>query len=226
LTYLIVSEPDLWDRHEFSPSPVDASWTPSSRTTVHRDAFGRPARVLQEHLIDGVWQPSKEESYSYGPYGVVAYQQRAVNGDGPWQTIHQQTYAYNPNGTLAQVDEWRYDDDLGAERRSYRISFTWAPTPTSSAPQTDLPHAARLGQNYPNPFSEETTISVGLITPDRVTLTVYNLLGQRVATLHDGLLSVGDHTFDFRSDGFSNGVYLYRLSTSAGSSTRQMVLLK
>ncbi|MEM1093504.1 MAG: T9SS type A sorting domain-containing protein [Bacteroidota bacterium] len=226
LTYLIVSEPDLWDRREFSPSPVDASWTLSSRTTVFRDAFNRPARVLYEHLVDGVWQPSKEVSYHYGPYGVASYQQRTANGGGPWQTAHEQTYAYNPNGTLAQVEEWRSSDDISATPRAYRISFTWAPAPTSSATQTDTPYEARLGQNYPNPFSSETTISVGLSAPDRVALTVYNLLGQRVATLHDGLLAVGEHTFDFQGDGLPNGVYVYRLSTSAGSSTRQMVLLE
>jgi photosystem II stability/assembly factor-like uncharacterized protein len=74
------------------------------------------------------------------------------------------------------------------------------------------PPAARLYQNYPNPFNPATTIGFRLPEQSVVTLTVYSLLGQRVAELVAGEeFDEGVHTLEFRPDGLATGTYLYEL---------------
>ena len=97
--------------------------------------------------------------------------------------------------------------------------------------QAILPEAFSLRQNFPNPFNPETVIEFAMQRPGLVSLEVYNIAGQRVATLIDGFLPAGDHRASFNSDGYAggqlaSGVYLYRLRAGEFATTRKMVLLK
>ena len=91
----------------------------------------------------------------------------------------------------------------------------------------EVPARFALRQNYPNPFNPATNITFDLPAAERVTLEVYNLLGQRVATLVDGQrFSAGTYTVPFDGSALSSGVYLYVLRTANRAETRSMVLLK
>jgi len=89
-----------------------------------------------------------------------------------------------------------------------------------------------LGQNYPNPFNPSTTIRYALPFESKVAITVYNLLGQEVATLVNDVKSSGYHEVVFNASSLSSGVYLYRINavSSTGSkefsSTKKLILLK
>lgn len=101
----------------------------------------------------------------------------------------------------------------------------------------DLPQTFSLLQNYPNPFNPTTTLGYTLPKDAHVTLSVYNVLGQRVATLRDEVQYVGYHTLlwdgtnDFGSK-VASGIYFYRIEakpadgSAAFSSIKKMVLLK
>lgn len=97
---------------------------------------------------------------------------------------------------------------------------------TSSESSPDLPQRPQLAQNYPNPFNPITTIQFTLNRASDVTLEVFNITGQRVATLVRGPLSAGNHRHTFDASGLSSGIYLYRLKTPEQMLTRQMVLIK
>ena len=96
---------------------------------------------------------------------------------------------------------------------------------------TQPPADYGLAQNSPNPFNPETTISFQAPDPGKVTLVVYNMLGQAVRTLVDGEIGAGTHTA--RWDGRDNlgrrvasGIYLYRMRAGEFSMVRRMALVK
>ncbi|UCE19412.1 MAG: T9SS type A sorting domain-containing protein, partial [Gemmatimonadota bacterium] len=91
-----------------------------------------------------------------------------------------------------------------------------------------VPAEYQLSQNYPNPFNPETDITFGLPQAEKVTLTVYNLLGQVVDVLVDGPLKAGHHTVTWDASDMASGIYYYQLTANNGqwSQTRSMVLLK
>ncbi|MFC1481619.1 T9SS type A sorting domain-containing protein [Candidatus Neomarinimicrobiota bacterium] len=100
-------------------------------------------------------------------------------------------------------------------------------TPSATEPASGAPSSFRLAQNYPNPFNPTTTIGFDLIKAGHVTLKVYNLVGQEVATLVDQPMGIGRHSVQWSGDGsVSAGIYFYRLSTSNNVQTQKMVLLK
>jgi len=91
---------------------------------------------------------------------------------------------------------------------------------------TQLPSSYSLEQNYPNPFNPTTSIAFSLPQSAQVNLTVYDVLGRQVATLVNGQLSAGQHSVQFEASSLPSGMYLYRLTTPAGSISQKMVLLK
>jgi len=83
-----------------------------------------------------------------------------------------------------------------------------------------------LGQNYPNPFNPSTIISYQLPIASKVSLKVYNLLGQEINTLYEGLHQAGNFTATFNAGGLSSGIYLYRLEAGNSVFTKKALLLK
>jgi fibronectin type 3 domain-containing protein len=94
------------------------------------------------------------------------------------------------------------------------------------------PTKFQLLQNYPNPFNPSTTITVLIPERSKIEVKVYNILGERVTTIHSGILEPGRHGFiwdgqDEIGNKITSGIYIYRLTTDKGKSfTRKMILLK
>ncbi len=84
----------------------------------------------------------------------------------------------------------------------------------------------RLNQNYPNPFNPSTIISYLLAKKSHVTLTIYDVLGRRVATLVNQNENAGSYDVRFDGSALTSGVYFYRLQAAAYSQTRKLLLLK
>jgi hypothetical protein len=95
-----------------------------------------------------------------------------------------------------------------------------------SAIDGSLPGTFLLHQNYPNPFNPTTTIRYALPTRSQVTLTVFNPLGQRVATLVEGEREAGHHEARFDASGLATGVYLYRLQAGEFVRSRRLLFLR
>jgi len=98
-----------------------------------------------------------------------------------------------------------------------------------------LPKNFSLAQNYPNPFNPKTTIRYDLARPGRVTVEVYNLLGQQITTLVDKFQGSGVHRVIWDGKGkdgepLASGIYFYRLTVERNdvrtSETKKMLLLK
>ena len=100
-------------------------------------------------------------------------------------------------------------------------------SPTSVETSADLiVDDFQLLQNYPNPFNPATTIEFRVGKRMDISLSVFNLLGQKVADLVSGSLEPGNYKINFDATGLASGVYLYRLQSSENTISRKMQLLK
>ncbi len=97
--------------------------------------------------------------------------------------------------------------------------------------EVNAPVAYSLEQNYPNPFNPATTIAFGLASDSKVTLKIFDVLGQEAATIANDNFSAGQHKVDFDAAGLNSGVYFYSIDAAGvdGSKfiqTRKMILIK
>ncbi len=139
------------------------------------------------------------------------------------------TYANDEYGggntiTLRLDDEYSNYANRISDHRPVMGQFLGRYTPVYS--DTGLPSAHKLLDVYPNPFNASATISFALDEAGRVKLSVYNILGRKVATLYEGKLETGDHRVIWEAQGFPSGVYFARLETSGRPVTARMLLVK
>ena len=128
-----------------------------------------------------------------------------------------------------QYVQWKSQE--GSENA--RIS-TWlnagtdpgGPDDVKERPGTTLSTSFVLSQNYPNPFNPKTQINFSVPERSYVSLKVYNLLGQEVATPFEGVSDAGIFDATFDGTGLAGGVYLYRLRAHNFVATRKLILLK
>ncbi len=126
------------------------------------------------------------------------------------------------------------DNNLTAGSYSYRLkqidnngAFTYGTTVEVAI--RSAPQAFALLQNYPNPFNPSTVIQYSLMQAAQVSLKVYNMLGQEVATLVNAHQEAGVYAVPFNATkalSLSSGVYIYRLEAGSFISTKKLVLMK
>lgn len=98
---------------------------------------------------------------------------------------------------------------------------------TSIAELMHAPQVFHLEQNYPNPFNPATAIRFSVPVTGFATLDVYNLVGQKVATVFEGVADAGMlHSVTFDGSGLASGVYIYTLRTAGRSDSKKFVLMK
>ncbi|MDZ7319192.1 MAG: T9SS type A sorting domain-containing protein [candidate division KSB1 bacterium] len=108
-----------------------------------------------------------------------------------------------------------------SETRSFQVK-----KPTGIDADKNVVWTFSLNQNYPNPFNPTTKISFTLDKAGSVNLSVFNMVGQKVATLIDDKLAAGYHEIHFDASHLANGIYLYKLESGQKVSVRKLVVLK
>lgn len=98
--------------------------------------------------------------------------------------------------------------------------------PTSIKQTSEMATTFSLSQNYPNPFNPSTTIEFTIDKYDNISLTIYNLLGQKVAELLSGNFNAGTYKVQFDASKLSTGIYIYQLKSSYNVIAKKMELLK
>ncbi|MCC6397128.1 MAG: T9SS type A sorting domain-containing protein [Bacteroidetes bacterium] len=106
------------------------------------------------------------------------------------------------------------------------VTYQFSVPQATSVREEWLVRDCRLEQNFPNPFNPTTTIRFALPRIQHVNLSVFNVLGQRVAVLEDGVRGAGLHEYTFDGDGLASGIYLYRLTAGVQSITKKLMLLR
>jgi len=208
----------------FQPgSPVHTLGFATVRFAFHPgDARGEFVDVLNFTVNDRPNVPLAPGGYvdlEVKDWQVVEVPVKEFQLDGPIESIR---FSGNLSGTF-------YLDDIRL------VAAT--PPPSTTAVTEDhtatLPQFFTLDQNYPNPFNSSTVIRFALPQNQDVELSIYNLAGQRVATLVQGVREAGMYTvrWDGRDDTgkeLASGVYLYRLQVGDGKQvkTRKLVLVR
>ena len=139
-------------------------------------------------------------------------------------------------GTTAEPKKYSFaDNNLNSGSYSYRLKQIDFDGTFSYSDEIEVeivaPIAFGLDQNYPNPFNPTTKISFSLPSDSKITLKVFDILGQEVITLINGNLASGVHTYDFNAKNLNSGVYFYKLEAAGQNGVsftdvKKMILIK
>ncbi|WP_290661573.1 T9SS type A sorting domain-containing protein [Ignavibacterium sp.] len=139
-------------------------------------------------------------------------------------------------GTTTQPQTYQFvDKNVPAGKYTYRLKqidyngqFEYSPAVEVNVIGVN---EYSLHQNYPNPFNPSTSISFDLATESKVTLRIFDILGQEVVTVFSGNLNAGNHKVDFNAGGLNSGIYFYQIDATGidgktFSATKKMILNK
>lgn len=96
----------------------------------------------------------------------------------------------------------------------------------TSVEPTEIPNDFIIYQNYPNPFNPATTIKFRINSRQNISIKVYDILGNEIATLVNEVKEIGSYEVNFNGENLASGVYFYRVITEKETSTMKMILLK
>ncbi|MBN2571139.1 MAG: T9SS type A sorting domain-containing protein [Ignavibacteriales bacterium] len=113
---------------------------------------------------------------------------------------------------------------MDCDSNAYKLSIVLGTLPVEELSNTVTSY--NLEQNYPNPFNPVTNIKFTIPNSTNVKLSVYNILGERVATLVNNYVDAGSHQVEFDASYLSSGIYFYRLETPDHSEIKKMILMK
>ena len=140
------------------------------------------------------------------------------------------------HGTTTEIQNYSYlDNTVKSGTYTYRLkqidfdgTFEY-----SNAIEVDFSGVTEfaLAQNYPNPFNPSTVINFSLAVDSKVSLKIFDVLGQEVATLVNGQLAAGSHPISFNASLLNSGVYFYQIDATGidgqnFTSTKKMILTK
>ncbi len=148
------------------------------------------------------------------PDGAVASDEFAVlkspppRGTDASEAMQSWTARYADTGSLVEVGD------------------RWAEHEAIEALATTSPDGFAVAAVYPNPMRDRAVVRVYLDRAEVATVSVYDLLGRRVAVLHSGELPVGETTFGFTPTGLADGTYLIRVEAASGVATQRVTVLR
>ncbi len=119
----------------------------------------------------------------------------------------------------------RYDT-LVAEMSEFVYQTLFSPASPVLSGNNNLPDDFVLYQNYPNPFNSETVISWQAPKTGRVTIKIYDILGNEIFDLFDGNALIGKNNVTFNAKDLASGVYYYRIQSNYFSETKGLIILK
>ncbi len=134
-------------------------------------------------------------------------------------------------GNSTEVNKYSYtDNDVEIGTYTYRLKQIDLDGQYNYSNEIEVevnsPKSFVLEQNYPNPFNPSTIIRYSVPKDGMITLSVFNLLGEKVATLVNGMVKAGSYEVSFDASALAAGIYLYKLESADFSNTRKMMLIK
>lgn len=231
-------------RSDLSGSSREELSSPSGNTWIQDLAIDARENTLYWTNQDALWRTDIESGATTllheNAWAVALSSERvfwtALEPDAFGNLVNVLLYQSNKDGTDRQAiiptgsDGGFFLHDRYGQSIAERIAIHFPDDRSGTA--SSRPLATDLHANYPNPFNSDTAIPYTLSRPGPVSLVIYNSLGQPVETLVNEVQTEGSYTVlwaPFSDDGarpLGSGIYLYRLITPQGSSTRKLTVLR
>lgn len=177
------------------------------------DAFDAPdALIYTFEVSNSATFDVKLDSVSFTGDTTFASNQVSAIGDYYWRVSVTNSF---------DLTTWASDSD------NTPFHFSIVESVSNEDENADHPKVFELKQNFPNPFNPTTNIEFSIPQVSNVSITVFDILGRKVATILDNKrLNAGSNTVSFDASGLASGMYLYRLEAGAFVQTRKMTLIK
>ncbi len=141
---------------------------------------------------------------------------------------------FNGNGVIAEIlftvsgvnSAIQFGDATARTASNADIELTFNYTDVALLTEGLIPTEYKLHQNYPNPFNPSTTIMYDLKESGRVKISLFNINGQRIATVLDQVKDAGYHSFVYEAGNLPSGVYMYQIEVNDFRDVRKLVLMK
>ena len=202
--------------------------------TTPIDVYGVPSDILIDVLSDSIkhWiyvvlEDARGVEYSVKSSSSLryndAYRTQYLDMGNMLPADGEQLYPMKLTGIRLRIDDAATTGSMYVDR--IRVIY---PTWTTIGDDTNemLPGEYYLHQNYPNPFNPLTKISYEIAKAGQVNLSVYDITGNRVATLVHGYQNAGMYNVEFLADKLSTGVYFYRIEAGDWIDTKKMLIIK
>lgn len=189
------------------------------------------------------WKYYDRHIYTYNNNNKVLtrVKQNQYWGATEWQNDTRDTYEYASNGYLNHYTNELYQSDgvwvpwsgdIQLELMEYEITYCselyayYNDAATSIEEKEIFINNYSVSQNFPNPFNPQTIINYSIPNNDKVKISVYNTLGQKVAVLVNKQQSAGSYFVQFDGSNFASGIYYYQITAGNFHQTKQMLLIK
>jgi hypothetical protein len=150
--------------------------------------------------------------------GILDIEGCGVESSPSYTNVYAWNTGINYNSSKIYIPMWQFNA---------RHSGVYGDIPVGVNTQNNnVPASFALHQNYPNPFNPSTVISFDLPRRAFVKLNVYDMLGREIAVLMNGEMNAGSHSFTFKGEGLSSGMYFYKIETNGFSDVKKMMLVK
>jgi hypothetical protein len=194
------------------------AWNPNGQLPVELVSF---SAVSENNVVDLRWITSTETNN-------MGFEVERKSGNNEFEKIG----FVNGKGTTTQLNSYVYSDVVNAAGNyTYRLkqvdfdgTFEY-----SNLVEVDViivPGEYSLTQNYPNPFNPSTSIIYNIAEAGLVNLSVYNMLGEKVAELVNEIQDAGVKTVNFNASNLASGTYIYKLNINGNSIAKKMTLMK
>ena len=207
--------------------PYDPEGTGASRCTkCHMPKMAKSAIAydIHSHTFEVV-----------SPEKTLFYQEQGGMPNSCAASCHQKdTFPnFGVDVSADNIADWTEDSDVALAdslMHYYGPGGIWwdtgSPLAVAENPNGLFPENYMLSQNYPNPFNPSTKITFEIPEEGFVSLRLYNILGQEVATLVKTSLFAGRYVVNFDGSALASGIYIYKLDTNGFSESKKMVLAK
>jgi len=223
----------------------DEKWKGDWRYTYTYDTNGNMTSLYFEDCSNEQWVSSWQYTYTYNSNGKMTTRVQAQSSGDQWVNRYKSTFEYDGEGRVVYANNeiWEAGNWIPLNSSLYiagvsygtgsEIDFYYNVNAVDVASNSEMVNDFSLSQNYPNPFNPSTIIRFSLPAGRQelpmnsfVTLKVYNLLGQEVATLVNEQKPAGNYEVKFDASNLASGVYVYRLNAGDFTASQKMLLLK